>query len=258
MTCNTSEPHSAGIAWAIIVADTLRKAQVKRSAMLPAIRPNKALSVRSCRMRRCRLAPSERRRHSSLWREAARASCRLATLAQAITSTIPTATMMSRMAELESAVQIAGERRARRNERGDGFTQLRVRIVQGAEVVGEERHLSLCLTDGDTGREPSKEPAPLVFAIVEPVSVGVNQRHKAEGKPEIRRGYAGAHEVVRRDADDSEGEAIESHDLAEHGWISGESLLPVAFADEHGGRCSEFRRAHRIEGAAAQGVDSKD
>ena len=98
MTCKTSEPHSGGNAWAAIVTDTLSNAQVKSSAMTPAIRPSRALSVSNCRMRRRRLAPRERRRHSSLWREAARASCRLATLAQAMTSTIPTATMRNRMA----------------------------------------------------------------------------------------------------------------------------------------------------------------
>ena len=59
--------------------------------------------------------------------------------------------------------------------------------MQRAEMVGEERHLRLRLADGDAGSETSKEPAPLVFAIAEPVAVGVNQRHKAEGKPEIRR-----------------------------------------------------------------------
>jgi hypothetical protein len=34
--------------------------------------------------------------------------------------------------ELQSAVQGAGERRARPDERGNGFAQLRVRVVQGA------------------------------------------------------------------------------------------------------------------------------
>ena len=63
---------------------------------------------------------------------------------------------------------------------------------------------------------------------------------------------------MRRDADDGEGGAIEPDDLAENGRISGEAPLPVVFADEYGGRCSEFRRAHRVEGAAAQGVDSKN
>jgi hypothetical protein len=53
-------------------------------------------------------------------------------------------------------------------------------------MVGEEGHLRLRLAHCDARSETSKEPAPLVFAITEPVAVGVNQRHKAEGKPEIR------------------------------------------------------------------------
>ena len=46
--------------------------------------------------------------HSSFWRDAARASCRLATLAQAMTSTIPTATMMSRTAYFNPPLRLMG------------------------------------------------------------------------------------------------------------------------------------------------------
>ena len=108
--------------------------------------------------------------------------------------------------EFQSAVQLAGKGRARPDERGNGFAQLGVRVVQGAEVVGEGGHLRLRLADADAGSEAGKEPAALVFAIAEPVAVGMNQRHQAERKPEIRRGHAGAYEVVRRDADDGEGD----------------------------------------------------
>jgi hypothetical protein len=50
-------------------------------------------------------------------------------------------------------------------------------------MVGKEGHLRLRLAHGDARSETSKDPAPLVFTITEPVAVGVNQRHKAEGKP---------------------------------------------------------------------------
>jgi len=74
------------------------KVQLNISATTPASMPSSALSVSSWRTRRSRLAPSERRMRSSFWRDAARANCRLATLAQAMTSTMPTATMTSRTA----------------------------------------------------------------------------------------------------------------------------------------------------------------
>ncbi len=84
------------------------KAQVNSSATPPASRPSRALSVSNCRMIRRRLAPSDSRMHSSFWRDAARASCRLATLAQAITSTIPTAIMISRIANFSPLSNLYG------------------------------------------------------------------------------------------------------------------------------------------------------
>ena len=59
--------------------------------------------------------------------------------------------------------------------------------MQGAEVVGEQGHFRLRLADADAGSETSKQAAALVFAIVQPVAVGMNQRLKAERKPEIGR-----------------------------------------------------------------------
>jgi hypothetical protein len=51
---------SAGMASAAIVTDSLSRAQVKRSAMMPAIKPSRALSVSSCRTRRLRAKKCER------------------------------------------------------------------------------------------------------------------------------------------------------------------------------------------------------
>ena len=101
-------PYSAGRSAANTATNTSSKTQVNRSATTPASRPSRALSVNNCRIRRNRLAPSERRMQSSFWRDAARASCRLATLAQATTSTIPTATMMSRMANRNPPYSLRG------------------------------------------------------------------------------------------------------------------------------------------------------
>ncbi len=57
----------------------------------PPTRANSTLSVRSCRVRRPRVAPREMRSAISLVRPAERASSKLATLVQAIRSTSPTA-----------------------------------------------------------------------------------------------------------------------------------------------------------------------
>jgi hypothetical protein len=50
----------------------------------------------------------------------------------------------------------------------------------------------------NAGCETSKYPAGLILAIAQPIGVRVNERHQAERKPEIRRRYAGAYEVVRQ------------------------------------------------------------
>ena len=68
------------------------------SASAPPTSASSKLSVSSCRMRRVRAAPSAARRAISRCRPAARASIRFARLAQATTSTSPTAATSSRPA----------------------------------------------------------------------------------------------------------------------------------------------------------------
>ena len=100
-----------------------------------------------------RLAPSDSRMPSSLCRDAARASCRLATFAQAITSTIPTAAIISKIAY--SSPPYNFNRVRKRGARPDhclgGFTQIGVRVVQGTELAGNQGHLRLRLIDADSG-----------------------------------------------------------------------------------------------------------
>ncbi len=103
-----SVPSSAGKALAARVTDALNKAQVNISANTPATRPSRALSVSNCLTMRSRLAPRDRRVRSSFWRDLARAICRLATLAQATTSTIPAATIMSRIVSCSPGMSFRG------------------------------------------------------------------------------------------------------------------------------------------------------
>ncbi len=60
------------------------------------------LSARNCANKRQREAPSEARTATSFWRVVARASSRFATLAQAISSTKPTAPINSHIARMMS------------------------------------------------------------------------------------------------------------------------------------------------------------
>src|SRR5215510_16560181 len=66
----------------------LRVHQAKSNPAPPPKMASKILSVNNCRITRLRLAPRQRRTPISFWRAAARASCRLAMLEQAMSSTI--------------------------------------------------------------------------------------------------------------------------------------------------------------------------
>ena len=98
VTLKTIVPNSAGTAPATSSARSRRISHVTTSAPAPAARPSSVLSVSSWRITRKRLAPSDSRVTISVWRARARASCRLATLAHATTSTISAAAMISRTA----------------------------------------------------------------------------------------------------------------------------------------------------------------
>ena len=58
------------------------------------------------------------------------------------------------------------------------------------------------------------------FPGVQPTAVRMNKRHKADRKPEIRRLNAGPDKVVRRNANDGEGDPIQTHRLSEHRRIA--------------------------------------
>ena len=80
-----SAPAGGGAA-----ANAWSKAQARATPARPPISDSSTLSVRSCCSSRPRLAPSARRTASSRRRPAARDSSRLAMLAHAISSTVPT------------------------------------------------------------------------------------------------------------------------------------------------------------------------
>ncbi len=129
-------------------------------------------------------------------------------------------------------LQRVRKRRARPNHRLCGFTQIRVRIVQGTELARNQGHLRLRLVDAHSGSEPRIEPAAQVFPIAQPIVVRINQRLETERKPEIRRLHTRAHKVVRCNSDDGDGNAVQPNGLAQHRRISSKPLLPVVLADQ--------------------------
>src|SRR5471030_2193112 len=105
---NTSPPYSPGTAFAIIATAPFRIAQVTRRATPPASAPINALSDINCRTRRSRLAPKDIRVRISFSLDRDRASCKLPTFAQATTSTIPAAAMMSNAARVSPPYSFSG------------------------------------------------------------------------------------------------------------------------------------------------------
>lgn len=124
--------------------------------------------------------------------------------------------------------------------------------MEGAEAVCEQIHLGLRFFAAHTGREPANDGAGSIVAVAQQVVAGMDQRFKAERKPEIRRADGGAGEIVRGDADDGEGRPIQADGFAHNVRISVKAPLPVVFADENGGRSGQSSCVFRLEGSATQ------
>ena len=126
-----------------LVASTRRSATPPNAIAVPMMPPrsdSSALSVRNCRIRRPRDAPTARRTAISRSRVAIRASSRLATLTQAISSTSPTdATSIT-----TPASRAARSRHARVTTRG---------------VPDSGRRLPCCDAFGNRQRDTRSQPA---------------------------------------------------------------------------------------------------
>ena len=128
-----------------------------------------------------------------------------------------------------------------------------MRIVQSAQLGGKQGCFRPRLGHADAWSEPAKDTATQVFAMTQPVTLGMNERIETEGQPEIGRGHAGTDKVVRCNSDDCKGGAIEADALAQHGGIAGKPSLPVILADENRRRGRELRKTYGFESATAQG-----
>ena len=176
----------------------------------------------SCRISRCRPAPSAARTASSRSRAAARASSRLARLAEVSSSRHRLAPprarsirrnrgdMLSRMAEVADAGLLVGVRILAREALGDDYEL-------GARLLECHARPETCHT---------------VDVVVRPVRVVLvpERQHRPQlavpgGKVEGR----------RHDADDGVGHAVETHRSPEHRRVTRELRLPQPIADD---RCA--------------------
>ena len=130
--------------------------------------------------------------------------------------------------------------------------------MQRAELRSQQRGLSLCLRHADTGPEATVDAAAPVIAITEPAAFRMNQWIETERQPEGGRGDAGTDEVVRRNAGDGKGRAVEANALAQHRRIAGKSSLPEILTDDNRGRGRELWTADRFESAAALRRNAED
>ena len=183
-------------------------------AATPAIAASARLSVTSWRMRRPRLAPSDRRKAISGLRAAPRASRRLARFAHAISRSTPTAAS-SAVSDWENSIA-----RRRRScapglnsktliqklappfpRRGGAVERLQAGLKDG---VG----LRLGLSRRHARLQSSEHVEPHHFVgrrIVQPIAAGQHAGLHAQREPEVRLLPAGfADEARRRDADDGQ------------------------------------------------------
>ena len=204
----------------------------------PPSAPSTVLSTSSCRTRRPRLAPSDRRMAISCRRAAARASSRLATLAHAMSSTRPTITMSSPPA-LTKFWRKAGLMVAWAS--GTSVT-LRPRLSFGYSCA-RAAAIAFMLAFGLRQRHPGFQPPghleqqrPARFPVVAHEPAGRLAVHR-ERHPQLRPADGiGAAERLRRDADDDEGAAVEGERLSNDGRITAEAALPQAMSEHgHGG-----------------------
>ena len=189
---------------------------------MPPASETRMLSVSSCLSRRSRVAPRAVRTAISFERAAARASSRLATLAQAMRSTNPTAPRSTSSAGRTSPV--AGDAEARHQQApvfgvGVGIFAL--------ELLADRPHLALRLLD----RHPRLHPGREVEELVGPVLVGQLVGGEDHRRPDLRGPVEEVAEPARHDAYDLVALAVEREVAADDGRVGPEDPLPGVVAD---------------------------
>ena len=200
------------------------------------------LSTSSWRTRWRRPAPIASRTAISFCRDQARASSRLATLAQAISTTRPTMP-----ASTSSGVFSRCCSSGRPCPPGRNTSFFATNVVQ--ELLRAARQLArlalerLPVDDGQRGlglgdRDARLAPRHHLEPHRAPVAEAVPGRrhlrlHHERHEDVVRAADLGAVEPRRRDADDRQRHAVHVHRAAEDARVAAEPALPVAVADHH-------------------------
>ena len=188
----------------ITATRALRPPQARNAPRAAPERARSRLSTRSWRTRRKRLAPRAARTASSFSRTAARARSRLATLAQPMSNSSPTAASTT-----NSVVRNWPTTMSASDWRLHGPV---LRVVLGMELghsLGHHEELGLGLPDRDVGPEaPKQEPVP-----GELTGRGLGRPGGHEGHPQIGvpPGEPGGH-----DPDQGARDAVEDEGLVQH------------------------------------------
>ena len=222
----------------------------------PPIAASIRLSDSSCANSRPRLAPMAARTASSRWRALPCASIRLATLAQAISSTKPTAPSSSQSADRVSCGRklcFSGSTLARP-------AGVRLRVRRG-DLLRHHVHVGVRLRQRDVGLQPPHDEQP-VEVVVE-----LFRRERERNRQRGRFAILGRHR--RQDADHRAGLAIDANLGPDNVAVAVEPLLPQPVPeDDHlivagtplvGGEVpaeKERQADHRVEARRhADGID---
>src|SRR5581483_2741693 len=119
-------------------------------------------------------------------------------------------------------------------------------IMQRTQTVDRYVHLSLRTLHSLSGREACEQAIALIFAINQPIGVGVNLGLGLKGKPKIGGGDIRANKVVRRNPDNCKAESVQINHPAQDCRIFSEPFLPAVFTDD----CWECGKSVCIEPSA--------
>ena len=188
--------------------------------------PMAMLSIISSPAMRRHPAPSAERIASSCSRPWTRTSIRLATLAQAINSTIPTVPISTQSTFPISPEQALLQREKRRSEAG-GFKHVQAVAGSGREAMkrngNHSRGIGLRLRDGDAGFQAGDG---LVAEITEEYFGAIElQRNQYRGF-EIQKT-----KLFREDADHFAGFSVQKDAAANHGGIAAEFRAPQTIGE---------------------------
>ena len=209
-------------------------------------------SVSNCRIRRRRLAPSDRRMPISLTRAAARASSRLPMFAHA---TSHTSSNPAEMADAAANGPTESDRPGREANCGPGHDDAAwAHAVGQHELAAQEVQFGASLFARGAGRQPSGD----VDAAGDRWIVRLQLRRRGHGEKQLLAvGGLRAREVAGRDADDRERHLVDANVGADDGRVAAKVTLPVVVRQHRDGLRASRSIVVRAEAASRRDADSQ-